>query len=284
VAEFQQKLEGLEAMVVEEDNAQPPWETDEELKAMKPTDIKACFENEEEEPLSRSHRLRLNEMCVGQLSAELSDKCAREVSMGTELEALQKEVSQLRTQLRHANAKRLVASQLIRPSSEEEGVSSELSYQTARSSTAAAAGNQTGNTGMSLRSRSRASLDVSEINAADSFVNSRTRKRRKQGAAGSSLLVDQDTNYDSESSVASGEVQMDHRNMGKCGKKQKTALADSSNNSSTHTLSSIKPKQSSLSGSVTPAVPGSASKGLAKEKPKNPFGSKLATSTPQHHK
>ena len=44
VKEFQAKLESLEKAVSESDDSPPPWETDEELKAMKPTDIRSCFQ------------------------------------------------------------------------------------------------------------------------------------------------------------------------------------------------------------------------------------------------
>ena len=44
VKEFQAKLESLEKLVSESDDSPPPWETDEELKAMKPTDIRSCFQ------------------------------------------------------------------------------------------------------------------------------------------------------------------------------------------------------------------------------------------------
>ena len=58
MAEIQQKVDELETSMTEAAEALPPWETDEELRSMRPMDIRACFQYEEEPSLSVKHQVR----------------------------------------------------------------------------------------------------------------------------------------------------------------------------------------------------------------------------------
>ena len=143
VDEFQLKLSELETAV--HTDAPAPWETDEELKEMSPMEIRACFENDDEEPLSDRHRVLLDEMCISQLQKELSSKSVREIALSEEINGLNKQLEASNTRLKFANAKRLMAQEVLKDNEcEEDGNSSRI-------------------TPRLTRSRSRASVSNSEI-------------------------------------------------------------------------------------------------------------------------
>jgi len=253
VKEFQAKLESLEKAVSESDDSPPPWETDEELKAMKPTDIRSCFQycEDDEQSLSARHQTLLAEMCIDQLNSELSDAASRQIETNNEMERKSKEIESLKSKLKYANAKRIVAAQLLEPSSAEEADNVPRSPVKKTPSTSATAASRL------TRSRSRPSLKPSALeDTADSFISCRDRQKRK---AGTSSVLHGD-GYDSENSVSSNDVINPtlSSKLTSTAKKQKVTAAT--------------PNGSALADTSNSALRNrSASNKLAKDLPANPF-------------
>ena len=68
--------------------------------------------DDDEQALSARHQTLLAEMCIDQLNSELSDAASREIETNNELERKVKEIDSLRSKLKYANAKRIVAAQV----------------------------------------------------------------------------------------------------------------------------------------------------------------------------
>ena len=124
----------------------------------------------------------MNELCIDQLNTELSNKAAREVEMGVELEAVTKELNGLRAKLKYSNATQAFAAQMLKNSVQDND--SDDTFATAKQSTSSASSRAAKPSVSSAaaespvkarltRSRSRTSLNFSE--AQESFISCRNR-------------------------------------------------------------------------------------------------------------
>ena len=67
---------------------------------------------DDEQSLSARHQTLLAEMCIDQLNSELSDAASRQIETNNEMERKSKEIESLKSKLKYANAKRIVAAQV----------------------------------------------------------------------------------------------------------------------------------------------------------------------------
>ena len=67
---------------------------------------------DDEQSLSARHQTLLAEMCIDQLNSELSDAASRQIETNNEMERKLKEIESLKSKLKYANAKRIVAAQV----------------------------------------------------------------------------------------------------------------------------------------------------------------------------